>query len=107
MQHKYFRYILSCVVGTPQSIPLNCSFQAFFFLTTVGQCNLRLNGHRHVSLGASRRVLESSLLGMDVAVELVVEVVVALVLQRGAAGGALEALHVQVLVLDAHKDAAT
>lgn len=44
---------------------------------------------------------------MDVAVELVVEVVVALVLQRGAAGGALEALHVQVLVLDAHKDAAT
>lgn len=108
MQHKYVRYILSCVAGTSQSIPLNCSFRAcFFFLTTVGQCNLRLNGHRHVSLGASWRVLECSLLGMDVAVELVVEVVVALVLQRGAAGGALEALHVQVLVLDAHKDAAT
>jgi len=42
---------------------------------------------------------------VDVAVELVVEVVVALVLQRGAAGGTLEALHVQVLVLDAHEHA--
>lgn len=43
---------------------------------------------------------------MDVAVELVVEVVVALVLEGGAAGGTLEALYVQVLVLDAHEDAA-
>lgn len=105
MQHKYFLYILSCVAGISQSIALNCSFRACFFF--FDYCNLRLNGHRHVSLGASWGVLESSLLGMDVAVELVVEVVVALVLQRGAAGGALEALHVQVLVLNAHKDAAT
>jgi len=42
---------------------------------------------------------------MDVTVQLVVEVVVTLVLQRGAAGGTLEALHVQVLVLDAHEHA--
>lgn len=42
---------------------------------------------------------------MDVAVELVVEVVVALVLQRGATRGTLEALHVQVLILDAHENA--
>lgn len=84
---------------------LDCSFRASFW-ASVGQCNLRFNGHRHVSLGASWGVTESSLLGVDVAVELVVEVVVALVLQRGAAGGALEALHVQVLVLDAHKHTA-
>lgn len=43
---------------------------------------------------------------MDVAVQLVVEVVVALVLQRGAASGTLEAFHVQVLVLDAHEHTA-
>jgi len=42
---------------------------------------------------------------VDVAVELVVEVVVALVLQRGATRGTLEALHVQVLILDAHENA--
>ena len=40
---------------------------------------------------------------MDVAVQLVVEVVVAHVLERGAAGGALKALHVEVLVLDPHE----
>lgn len=42
---------------------------------------------------------------MDVAVQLAVQVVVALVLQRRAASRALEALHVQVLVLDAHEHA--
>lgn len=40
---------------------------------------------------------------MDIAVQLVVEVVVAHVLQGGAASGALEALHVKVLVLDSHE----
>lgn len=45
-----------------------------------------------------------SLLGVNVAVELVVKVVVALVLQGCATSGALEALDVQILVLDAHKD---
>lgn len=44
---------------------------------------------------------------MDVAVELPVQVVVALVLERRAARRALEALHVQVLVLYAHEYAAT
>lgn len=44
---------------------------------------------------------------MDVAVQLAVQVVVALVLQRGAARRALEALHVQILILDAHEHAAT
>lgn len=86
---------------------LNFSDDRLQGISLCGTCNyLRLNGHRHVSLGASGRVLQCSLLGMDVAVQLVVEVVVALVLQRGAAGGALEALHVQVLVLDAHEHTA-
>lgn len=43
---------------------------------------------------------------MDVAVQLAVQVVVALVLQRRAARRTLEALHVQVLVLDAHEHTA-
>lgn len=86
---------------------LNFSVTDYRVFVLCGLCNyLRLNGHRHVSLGASGWVLECSLLGMDVAVQLVVEVVVALVLQRGAAGSALEALHVQVLVLDAHEHTA-
>lgn len=42
---------------------------------------------------------------MDVAVQLAVQVVVALVLQRRAAGRALEAFHVQILVLDSHEHA--
>lgn len=42
---------------------------------------------------------------MDVAVQLVVQIEIALVLQGGAAGGTLEAVGVQVLVLDAHKHA--
>lgn len=40
---------------------------------------------------------------MDVAIQLVVQIEVALVLQRRSASGALEAVHMQVLVLDAHK----
>lgn len=44
---------------------------------------------------------------MDVAVQLAVQVVVPLVLERRAARRALEALNVQVLVLDAHEHAAT
>lgn len=52
------------------------------------------------------RVLARDELGVDVAVQLAVEVVVALVLERRAARRALEALHVQVLVLDAHEHAA-
>lgn len=67
--------------------------------------DLRLNWHWHIAFGSSWRMLLGSLLGVDVAVELVVEVVVALVLQGCATSGALEALHVQVLILDAHKDA--
>lgn len=67
--------------------------------------HLRLDGHGDIALGAGGRVVHGRLLGMDVAVQLVVEVVVALVLQRGAAGGALEALHVEVLVLDADENA--
>lgn len=44
---------------------------------------------------------------MDVAVQLPVQVVVALVLQRSAASGTLEALHVEVLVLYADEYTAT
>lgn len=52
------------------------------------------------------RVLPRHELGVDVAVQLAVEVVVALVLERAAARRALEAFHVQVLVLYAYKHAA-
>lgn len=65
----------------------------------------RLNGHRAVAVGAGRRIGDGGRLGVDVAVELVVQIEVALVLQRRAARGALEAVHVQVLVLDAHEHA--
>lgn len=40
---------------------------------------------------------------MDVTVQLAVQVEVALILERRATSGALEAISVQVLVLDAHK----
>lgn len=50
-----------------------------------------------------RGVGSSHQLGVDVTVELVVDVVVADVLQRGPASGTLETLNVQVLVLDSHK----
>lgn len=52
------------------------------------------------------RVLARRELGVDVAVQLAVDVVVALVLERRAARRALEALHVHVLVFDAHEHAA-
>lgn len=68
--------------------------------------DLRLNGHRTVALGAGRRIVDGRHFRMDVAVELVVQIEVALVLQRGAARGALKAVHVQVLVLDAHEHTA-
>lgn len=52
------------------------------------------------------RVVARDQLGVDVAVQLAVQVVVALVLEGRAASGALETLHVQVLVLDADEHAA-
>lgn len=42
---------------------------------------------------------------MHVTIQFVVDVEVALILQRHAARGASEAVHMQVLVLDPHKDA--
>lgn len=42
---------------------------------------------------------------MDVTVQLVVQVEVSLVLERRSTGGALEAIGVEVLVLDAHEHA--
>lgn len=68
--------------------------------------HLRLNRDRTVALGARRRIVGGRHLRVDVAVQLVVQIEVALVLQRGAACGALEAVHVQVLVLDAHEHTA-
>lgn len=44
-------------------------------------------------------------LSMDVAVQFAIQVVVALVLQRRATGRALEAFHVQILVLNSHEHA--
>lgn len=41
---------------------------------------------------------------MDIAIQLIVDVEVALVLQRGAASGAPETVNMQVLVLDPDKD---
>lgn len=76
----------------------------------VGDCvdttHLRLNGHRAVALGAGRRIVDSRHLSVNIAIELVVQIEVALILQRRAARGALEAVHVQVLVLDAHEHTA-
>jgi hypothetical protein len=40
---------------------------------------------------------------VDIAVQLVVQVEVALVLQRGAACGALETLNMEILILNSHK----
>lgn len=60
---------------------------------------------RDHSVGARRRTLESRQPGVDVAVQLVVQVEVSLVLERRSTGGALEAIGVQVLVLDAHEHA--
>lgn len=65
-----------------------------------------MNWHRLVALGARRRVLRCGHLRVDVAVQLVVQIEVALVLQRCATGGTLEAVDVQVLVLDADEDTA-
>lgn len=53
-----------------------------------------------------RRVLASDQLGVDVAVQLAIQVVIALVLQGAATRRTLETLHVQVLVLDAHEHSA-
>lgn len=43
-------------------------------------------------------------LRVDVAVQFVVDIVIADVLQGGAAGGAFEALHVKILLLDPDED---
>lgn len=61
---------------------------------------------RNHAVGAGRRAVKRRQPRMDVAVQLVVQIEIALVLQGGAAGGTLEAVGVQVLVLDAHKHAA-
>lgn len=60
---------------------------------------------RNHAVHAGRRAVERRQPGMDVAVQLVVQTEIALVLQGGAAGGTLEAVGVQVLVLDAHEHA--
>ena len=65
---------------------------------------VRSDGDWYHSSG--RRCLPGDHLGVDVAVELVVDVVVADVLQGGAAGRALEALHVEILLLYSHEDTA-
>lgn len=72
----------------------------------MSKCNyLRLNRNRDVSLGARRGILHRNQLGVDIAIQLIVYVEVALILQGGAASGAPEAFHMQVLVLDAHEHA--
>lgn len=66
--------------------------------------HLRLDRNWDVALGARRRIPHRNQLGVDVAVQFIVDVEVALVLQRSAARGATEAFHMQVLLLDPHKD---
>lgn len=66
---------------------------------------IRLNWHGHIAFGTRWWMLLSRQFGMNLAVQLVIEVVVALILQRGAACCALEAFDVQVLILDAHENA--
>lgn len=81
-----------------------CNIDCYLHIIAMG--NLRLNRHRTIALGARRRIVGGRHLRVDVAVQLVVQIKVALVFQRGAARGALEAVHVQVLVLDAHEHTA-
>lgn len=65
--------------------------------------DLRLNGHRSIALGTRWRIIDRGHLSVDVAVQFVVQIEVTLVLQRRSASGALEAVHMQVLVLYADK----
>lgn len=60
---------------------------------------------RNHSVGAGWRTLQCRQPSVDVAVQLVVQVEVSLVLERRSTGGALEAISVEVLVLDAHEHA--
>lgn len=64
---------------------------------------LRRLGHRFQI--RRRRILARYHFGVDVAVELLVDAVVADVLERRAACGALETLDVQILAFDAHEHA--
>lgn len=67
--------------------------------------NLRLNRNWDVSLGTRRRVLHRNQLGVNITIELIVYVEVALILQRRSTGGTPETFNMQVLVLDPNKDA--
>lgn len=66
---------------------------------------LRLNWNWDISLGTRRGVLHRNQLGVDIAIQLIVYVEVALVLQGRATSCAPETFHMQVLVLDADEDA--
>lgn len=64
---------------------------------------LRFDWYGNIAISAGWWILHGGQFGMDVTVQLVVEIVVTLVFQAGATSGALEALNVQVLVLDANE----
>lgn len=66
--------------------------------------NLRLNRNGNVTVSARWWVLHGDQLSVDIAIQLIVDIEVALVLQRRAASGAPETVNMQVLVLDTHED---
>lgn len=73
------------------------SFPCIISYRNVTQGYLRWNSDRHET---SRCVLPGDEFRVNVAVQFIVDIVVTDVLQGRAAGRALEALHVEVLVLD-------
>lgn len=66
---------------------------------------LRWEGDGHQSVGGSvrRGAVQSRHASVDVAVQLIVQVEVALVLQWGAASGTLETLNMEIFILNSHK----
>lgn len=66
--------------------------------------HLRFDRNWDITLGARWGTLHRHQLGVNVTIQLIVDIEVALVLQGGAAGGTTEAVNMQVLVLDPDKD---
>lgn len=64
---------------------------------------LRLNGNWRIAISAGWWMLQCRQFGMNVAIQFVIQIEVALIFQRCATCGTLEAFHVQILILNANK----
>lgn len=64
---------------------------------------LRWKGDGHQAVGIRRWTIQSRHASMNVTIQLIVYVEVALILQRRAACGALETLNMEILILNSHK----